>query len=77
MRTLRCKCGEAWAWTTDGFSDCQGCEKCGTTYAGHPDNHKSLQPHIWKIRYNENTGKPYRICEKCHTIDEKSYKESK
>ena len=77
MRTLRCKCGEAWAWTTDSFPDCQGCEKCQTTYAGQPDNHRPLQPHSWIIKYNENTGNPYKICEKCHTIDEESYKESK
>lgn len=77
MRTLRCKCGEAIAWTTDNFQDCQGCEKCQTTYAGHPDNHRPLQPHTWKIMYNENTGKPYKRCEKCYAVDEESYKEAR
>jgi hypothetical protein len=77
MRTLRCKCGEAIAWTTDGFPDCQRCEKCQTTYAGHPDYHKPLQPHTWKIRYNEDTGKPYKMCEKCYKRDEESYKKSR
>ena len=64
MRTLRCKCGEAMMWTTDRPFDCQGCMKCNTTYAGHPDGHKPLQPHTWKIMYNQNTGKPYKKCDK-------------
>ena len=77
MRTLRCKCGEGIAWTTDSFPDCQGCEICQTTYAGHPDGHRPLQSHTWITRYNENTGKPYKMCEKCYKRDEESYKESK
>ena len=77
MRTLRCKCGAKVAWTTCEFPDCQGCEECQTTYAGHPDNHKPLQPHTWKIMYDQNTGKPYKRCEKCHQADEESYKEAR
>lgn len=77
MRYLKCKCGKREAWTTDGFQDCQGCPECGTTYAGHPDNHRPLQPHDWGTQYNENTGKPYKRCKKCYEIDEESYKESK
>lgn len=77
MRTLRCKCGEGIAWTTDSFPDCQGCHICNTTYSGHPNGHKELQPHTWKIMYNENTGKPYKRCEKCYNADEESYNESK
>jgi len=77
MRTLRCKCGDKMAWTSDNFQDCQGCEICQTTYSGHPNNHKPLQPHEWKIMYNENTGKPYKMCKNCHEIDEESYKESR
>jgi hypothetical protein len=77
MRTLRCKCGEAIMWTTDSPRDCQGCKKCNTTYAGHPDNHKELQPHTWKIMYEQNTGKPYKRCEKCYAVDEESYVEAR
>jgi hypothetical protein len=76
MRTLRCECGEAIMWTTDSPFDCQGCMKCNTTYAGHPDGHKPLQPHTWKIMYDQNTGKPYKRCNKCGAVDEESYKES-
>jgi len=76
MRTLRCKCGDKVAWTTDSFPDCQGCEICKTTYSGHPDYHKELQPHVWKVMYNQNTGKPYNRCEKCHKAEEESYKQS-
>lgn len=63
-------------WTTDSPCDCQGCKKCNTTYAGHPDNHKELQPHTWKTMYNQNTGKPYKRCDKCHAVDEESYREA-
>ena len=73
MRTLRCKCGEAIMWTTDGVHDCQGCKICGTTYAGHPDHHKELQPHKWKPMYHDKTGKPYKMCELCYHIDEKTH----
>jgi len=59
-----------------GSCDCQGCEKCNTTYAGHPDLHEPLQPHDWGTKYNQNTGKPYKVCKKCSEIDDESYKES-
>lgn len=76
MRTLRCKCGDKIAYTSTGTQDCEGCEKCNTTFAGHPDNHKPLQPHTWKEMYNQKTGKPYKRCSKCYKADEESYKES-
>ena len=76
MRTLRCKCGDRIAWTTDNFQNCQGCPSCNTTYAGHPDYHETLQPHTWKTVYNQNTGKPYKRCEKCYETDKESYQES-
>jgi hypothetical protein len=77
MRTLRCKCGDAVMHTSMSPFDCEGCEKCQTTFAGHPDNHKPLQPHEWKTLYNQNTGKPYKVCKHCHKTDEVSYLESK
>jgi len=64
-------------WTSDGAHDCQGCDKCNTTYAGHPDHHKELQPHEWGTKFDQNTGKPYKICELCYETDEKSFKEAK
>ncbi len=76
MIYVRCKCGECQGWTTDGFQDCQGCTKCETTFASNPEHHKPLQPHDWKTKYNENTGKPYKTCKVCHEIDEESYKKS-
>lgn len=77
MRYLRCKCGEREMWTTDGVQDCQGCEKCGTTFSGHPDGHNPLQPHQWKTMYDQNTGLPYKRCEKCYHVDEVTYKLAK
>jgi len=77
MKTLRCKCGEKVLHTSMGSFDCEGCEKCQTTYAGHPDHHKPLQPHEWINKYNQNTGKPYKYCARCGQIDEESYKQSK
>jgi hypothetical protein len=50
--------------------DCQGCYECQTTFAEDPSGHKELQPHDWGIMYNQNTGKPYFVCEKCNEIDE-------
>lgn len=57
-----------------GTQDCQGCTECQTTYAGHPDNHKPLQPHTWGTMYNQHTGKPYKYCTVCQRIDDESYK---
>jgi hypothetical protein len=76
MRTLRCKCGKKIAWTADSFPDCQGCSECQTTYASNPDGHRPLQPHVWGIKYNQNTGKPYKRCKNCFNVDEESFKES-
>ena len=61
-------------WTSMGSQDCQGCEECKTTYSGHPDHHKPLQPHQWVKRFNGNTGKPYNVCKVCAELDEESYK---
>lgn len=73
MRTLRCKCGDKTMSTSMGSQDCQGCEKCKTTFAGHPDHHNELKPHEWIERFHQNTGKPYKICKICHKIDRDSY----
>lgn len=68
MRYERCKCGKATAWTTDSFQDCQGCDECGTTYAGHPDFHKPKIAHEWEPRFSSSTGEPDgRQCARCHT----------
>lgn len=76
MITLRCKCGEIVVHTSMGTQDCMGCEICGTTFAGHPDNHKPLQPHEWEVMYNQSTGKPYKRCKNCYQADEESFKEA-
>lgn len=76
MRHLRCKCGKITAWTSMGTQDCDGCEDCKTTLAGHPDNHKKLKPHVWKTMYNQSTGKPYKRCSKCSELDVESYKKA-
>lgn len=76
MRTLRCKCGEMIAHTSGTMKDCEGCEKCNTTYAGHPNNHSELQPHKWGTKYNQNTGKKYKECNVCYLIDIESYKKA-
>lgn len=73
MIGYRCKCGECIGSSSMGFQDCQGCKKCNTTYASHPDRHIELQPHTWKVMYNQNTGKPYNMCESCSEIEEESY----
>ena len=77
MKSLRCKCGKRVAWTSDSFPDCHGCPDCKTTYADQPDQHKEIQPHTWEIKYNQNTGKPYKRCKLCQTPDLESYNEAK
>jgi len=72
MRRYTCKCGEAMILTSDSCQPCQGCKKCNTNFFK-----EELQPHTWKIVYNQNTGKPYKRCSKCYTVDEESYKEAK
>ena len=76
MQYYRCKCGKREAWSSMGVRDCQGCSECGTTLAQHPDYHKDTAPHEWVKRYNQNTGKPYMVCENCMKIEEDSYIES-
>jgi len=45
---------------------CDGCPDCNTTLEIHPDYHKTPEPHDWVTKYDENTGKPYRICQRCY-----------
>lgn len=67
MRYLRCKCGKYEAWTTDDEIPCQGCPECNTTVVGHPDRHKTPEPHTPRMRYSSSTGKPERMyCVRCH-----------
>lgn len=72
MRYLRCQCGKAEMWTTDAPRPCQGCDECGTTFAGSPDGHKQREPHQWKPQFNQNTGKPDRpYCAVCYEKGDK------
>jgi len=63
--------------TSQGAHDCEGCEECKTTLAGHPDHHRELSPHKYIIRYNQHTGKPYQVCDRCSNIDRESYEAAK
>lgn len=77
MIILRCKCGDKIMQTSMGGKDCQGCEDCKTTFAGHPDQHKELQPHKFdKKLFNQNTGKSYFTCSVCNEMDLESWKKS-
>ncbi len=76
MRYLRCKCGEQVAWSSMGSPDCHGCSECGTTLSEHPNYHEPLQEHKWKTKYNQNTGKPFKVCSVCGDTDIESFKES-
>jgi len=77
MKTFRCKCGESIIYSSMGTGhNCEGCTKCNTTYADHPDHHLPLEPHDWITKYNQNTGKPYKVYNKCCHRDKESYKES-
>ena len=60
-------------WTSIGSHDCQGCEKCGTTFSSHPEGHRPLQPHKYKIMYDDHTGKPYKRCDLCGHTEKDEY----
>lgn len=74
MQHLRCKCGKATCMTSMGVPNCQGCEECKTTYSFHPDYHEELAPHDWIEKFNSDTGKPYKMCNRCGNRDKESYK---
>lgn len=79
-----CQCGKAESWSSGmPYYDCQGCKECGTTFGstvmedGKPvTKFKPLKEHEFIIRYNTNTGKPYKMCKWCYHIDKESYKEA-
>jgi len=67
MNYWRCKCGKQ-ACYESGMPprDCQGCEKCGTTFALSPDGHQPLAPHRLVPRYSRDTGQfTHWECEVC------------
>lgn len=46
--------------------DCQGCNKCGTTFATGPAGHKPVIPHDLRPQFDRNTGEPDgSICNRC------------
>jgi hypothetical protein len=77
MIGYRCQCGKRTASSSMGVQDCEGCDECKTTYATNPDGHKPLEAHVWMTRYNQTTGKPFKVCNNCMRIDEESYNEAK
>ena len=68
MNYGKCKCGAVESFGSGMvIHDCDGCEKCGTTIAGHPDGHKPLAPVEYVGKYDRNTGVPsYRGCKNCY-----------
>lgn len=85
MITMTCKCGEELLYTSMGATNCQGCEKCNTSFNRHPIDvdgemvweNIPLEPHEWMEKFNQNTGKPYKICKHCYQVDRESYDLSK
>lgn len=77
MQYKKCQCGACERWDTGEIvHPCQGCEKCGTTYAGSPSGHKPLEPHVWVPRYSSSTGKPNgRMCSRCMKLEKLSAQE--
>lgn len=68
MLQYRCKCGES-TYFGSGMAphDCEGCDKCNTTYAFRPVDHKERKPHDYKKQYNVNTGElSHYICKVCY-----------
>jgi len=67
----RCRCGKCESWESGmPQQDCQGCDACGSTFAGSPEGHRERIPHDWEPRFNPRTGAPdKRMCRRCCTIE--------
>lgn len=62
-----CKCGKCEAWVSGmPLHACDVCDECGTPLAYPGMVHPEPIPHDWKVKYNENTGKPaHERCSRC------------
>lgn len=71
MQYRRCKCGARERWDSgEVVKPCEGCDKCGTTFAQSPSDHRELEPHDWKPLFDPMTGEPTRrICRQCHAME--------
>jgi hypothetical protein len=65
MLYYRCKCGNSTAFGSMPPNPCDGCSKCNTTLALHPDYHRVPEPHKPVTRYDNVTGKSYQVCLTC------------
>ena len=69
MRYLRCQCGACERWDSgEAVHPCEGCTKCGTTYATSPAGHQPVQPHDYEERYAPSpvtAPKIERVCRVC------------
>lgn len=69
MIYYQCKCGEA-KYYGSGMSprDCEGCKKCGTTFAQSPTGHKSLAAHDFNDKRTIEDGieTDESFCRKCY-----------
>ena len=64
-RDYRCKCGKRSVLASSRPYDCEGCDTCGTTLTITGRNTELVAPHVFVRRFNEITGEPYQICERC------------
>lgn len=69
MQYYKCKCGDKTSYGSIGPAPCEGCEKCGTNLAFHPEYLGKPVPHEWRKKFNEDTGEPYMICKNCFKRD--------
>jgi hypothetical protein len=67
MMVYACSCRQESIHTSIGVPACSRCSICGSKFSplgipivGDPE------PHTYVIKYDENTGIPYRACTKCY-----------
>lgn len=70
MQYYRCRCGKR-TYHESGMPprECQGCEKCQTTFAQHPDGHDPLQTHDWgevRVEGPESAPTRWQQCKRCY-----------
>jgi hypothetical protein len=66
MQYWRCKCGKREVYES-GMSPqaCEVCSVCGSTFSQSPSTHPEPIPHDWITKYDQDTGKPFKMCRRC------------
>lgn len=66
MLVYKCQCGDQRMYTSVGVPPCSKCTNCGSGFAPLGcEVTEAPEDHVFVIRYNELSGVPYEICQRC------------